>query len=161
MRTRDLILLSTAAAAFATGLALIAQQTAADAPAGFTTPPLTRNPQPPTLSNGLPEPPGDTFVVDQEQFERQHDPTNALGPVFNATACASCHQNNVAGSASQITELRVGHLDAGGNFVNPAIPVNEGAATISGRSIVNDRATCEQAQGTFPPPKPFGRAARF
>jgi CxxC motif-containing protein (DUF1111 family) len=111
---------------------------------------LTQNPQPATLSNGLPEPPGDTFVVDQEQFERLHDPTNGLGPVFNATACASCHQNNVTGSASQITELRVGHLDASGNFVNPTILVNEGAAAISGRSIVNDRAICDQAQEHVP-----------
>ena len=150
MRTRKTFFILCAAAASAGSLALIGQDTSTEAPAGFTTPPLTQRPQPATLSNGLPEPPGDTFVVDQEQFERVHDPTNGLGPVFNATACASCHQNNVTGAASQITELRVGHLDANGNFANPTVVINGGAATITGRSIVNDRATCDQAQEHVP-----------
>jgi len=134
------------AAALIAGLASIAQEAATEAPAGFTTPPLTQNPAPQTVSNGLTEPPGDTFVADQMQFERVHDPTNGLGPLFNAASCAQCHQNGVTGSASQITELRVGHKDANGNFVNPTVPINEGATSVSGRSIVNDRAICEQAQ---------------
>jgi CxxC motif-containing protein (DUF1111 family) len=142
------------AAAFIACLALLAQEAATEAPAGFTTPPLTqtltRNPVPQTISNGLAEPPGDTFVADQMQFERVHDPTNGLGPLFNATSCAECHQNNVTGSASQITELRTGHKDANGNFVNPTVLINEGATSISGRSIVNDRAICDQAQEHVP-----------
>jgi CxxC motif-containing protein (DUF1111 family) len=150
MQTRKAFFILCAAATSTAALALIGQEAATEAPAGFTTPPLTQRPQPATLSNGLPEPPGDTFVVDQEQFERVHDPTNGLGPVFNATACASCHQNGVTGAASQITELRVGHPDANGNFVNPTVVINGGAATIVGRSIVNDRATCEQAQEHVP-----------
>jgi CxxC motif-containing protein (DUF1111 family) len=132
------------------GLALTAQDPATEAPAGFTTPPLTQNPAPQTLSNGLDEPPGDTFVMDQMQFERVHDPTNGLGPLFNGTSCAQCHQNNVTGSASQMTELRVGHPDANGNFVNPTVAINGGAASITGRSIVNDRAICDQAQEHVP-----------
>ena len=131
-------------------LALVAQQSATEAPAGFTTPPLTQSPAPQTVSNGLAEPPGDTFVADQLQFERIHDPTNGLGPLFNAASCAQCHQNNVTGAASQITELRVGHQDANGNFVNPTVLINEGAAGITGRSIVNDRAICDQAQEHVP-----------
>ena len=154
MQTQKAFFLLCAAAASAGSLALIGQEAATEAPAGFTTPPLTQRPQPATLSNGLPEPAqgllGDSFVVDQEQFERPHDPTNGLGPVFNATSCASCHQNNVTGAASQITELRVGHLDANGNFVNPTVTIDDGAAAISGRSIVNDRANCEQAQERVP-----------
>lgn len=150
MQTRKAFSLLCAAAVSAGALALIGQETPTEAPAGFTTPPLTQIPQPATLSNGMPEPPGDVFVLDQEQFERVHDPTNGLGPVFNATACASCHQNNVTGAASQVTELRVGHLDGNGNFVNPTVVINNGAATISGRSIVNDRAICDQAQEHVP-----------
>jgi CxxC motif-containing protein (DUF1111 family) len=150
MQPRKALFILSAAAASAGALALIGQEAPTEAPAGFTTPPLTQRPQPATLSNGLPEPAGDTFVVDQEQFERAHDPTNGLGPVFNASSCASCHQNNVTGAASQITELRVGHPDANGNFVNPAVVINGGAATISGRSIVNDRAICDQAQEHVP-----------
>src|ERR1700744_5872343 len=141
-------------------LALIAQQSASEHPAGFTTPPrgftvgetgeLIGNAGSQSVSNGIAEPPGDTCAIDQAQFERRHDASPGLGPVFNATACVTCHNNGVAGSASQFTEVRVGHMDANGNFVNPTILVNDGAGTITGRSIVNDRAICTQAQEHVP-----------
>ncbi len=142
--------LFTCAAISLAGLALIAQQAATEAPTGFTTPAQTQSPAPQTVSNGLAEPPGDTFVADQLQFERIHDPTNGLGPLFNGSSCAQCHQNSVTGSASQITEIRVGHRDANGNFVNPTVLINEGTTTVAGRSIVNDRAICDQAQEHVP-----------
>ncbi len=139
---------------------LIAQQSATEAPAGFTTPTLgqaigatgelTGNPGTQSVSNGIAEPPGDTFALDQAQFERKHDPSTGLGPVFNATACVECHNNGVAGAASQFTEQRVGHHDANGNFVNPTITIDGGANTITGRSIVNDRSICPQAQEHVP-----------
>jgi CxxC motif-containing protein (DUF1111 family) len=131
-------------------MAIVAQVAPTEAPSGFTTPSLTQSPAPTTVSNGLAESPGDTFVADQMEFERVHDPTNGLGPLFNGTSCAQCHQNNVTGSASQITEVRVGHLDANGNFANPTILINGGATSITGRSIVNDRATCDMAQEQTP-----------
>jgi hypothetical protein len=146
MRTSTLFLCAIAVLA---GLALMAQEATA-APAGFTTPPQTQTPPPPTVGNGLAEPPGDTFAMDQAQFERVHDPTNGLGPLFNASACAQCHQNNVTGSASQITEVRAGHQDANGSLVNPTVLIDSGATPVSGRSIVNDRATCETAQEHVP-----------
>jgi len=74
----------------------------------------------------------------------------AIGPVFNASSCASCHTNPVTGGASQITEVRVGHLNASGAFVNPTVTINDGANTIGGRSLVNDRAICAQAQEHVP-----------
>src|SRR5262249_55834398 len=37
-----------------------------------------------------------------------------------------------------------------GNFVNPTVAINDGADTISGRSIINDRSICEQAHETVP-----------
>jgi len=61
-----------------------------------------------------------------------------------------CHQNPNSGAAGQITELRVGHTDANGNFVNPTIFINDGKNTITGRSIVNDRAIGPQAQEQIP-----------
>ena len=73
-----------------------------------------------------------------------------MGPAYNATACVSCHENPNSGGASQITELRVGHNDENGNFVNPTVFINDGMSTITGRSIVNDRATCPQAQEHIP-----------
>ena len=110
---------------------LIASQSPTEAPAGFTTPTLgqtvgpdgelTGNPGSQSISNGIAEPPGDTFALDQAQFERRHDPSTGLGPVFNATSCAECHQNGVTGAASQFTEVRAGHKASNGNFVNPTI----------------------------------------
>ena len=144
----------------AAAIVLIAQQPPAEAPAGFTTPTLgqaigstgelTVNAGSQSVSNGIAEPPGDTFALDQAQFERRHDPSTGLGPVFNATSCVECHNNGVAGAASQFTEQRVGHNDVNGNFVNPTIAINQGANTITGRSIVNDRSICPQAQEHVP-----------
>jgi len=143
-----------------TVVAVVAQQSVTEAPAGFTTPTvqqtisptgeLTVNAGSQSVSNGIKEPPGDTFALDQAQFERRHDLSTGLGPEFNATSCAECHQNVVTGAASQFTEKRVGHKDANGNFVNPTILINGGADCISGRSIVNDRSICAQAHEEVP-----------
>ena len=52
-------------------------------------------------------------------MERE-DIADGLGPVYNAQACAECHQNPVSGATSQITELRAGTLDSfSGAFTNP------------------------------------------
>ncbi len=141
-------------------LAVIGQQSATEAPAGFTTPTLGQaigpngeligNPGAQSVSNGIAEPPGDTFALDQAQFERRHDASSGLGPVFNATSCADCHQNGVTGAPSQITEIRAGHKSANGLFVNPTVTINGGANTIPGRSIINDRSICAQAQEHTP-----------
>ncbi len=104
----------------------------------------------PSVSNGIVEPPGDTFAKDQEIYEQNHSVETGLGPVYNATACVSCHENPNSGGASQFTELRVGHKDENGNFVNPTIFINDGKNTITGRSIVNDRAIGPEAQEHIP-----------
>ena len=158
MRHRNIAFFSIIGATAA--VVLIAQQSVTEAPAGFTTPTLGQtisstgelivSPGLQSVSNGIAEPPGDTFALDQAQFERKHDPSTGLGPVFNGTACVDCHNNGVAGAASQFTEQRVGHHDANGNFVNPTITINGGADTITGRSIVNDRSICPQAQEHVP-----------
>jgi CxxC motif-containing protein (DUF1111 family) len=121
-----------------------------EAPTGFDTPLVATNPGSQSVSNGIAEPAGDTYAMDQAIFEQKHDLANGLGPVFNAAACADCHQNVAVGAAGQTTEVRAGHLDANGNFVNPTIPINGGAATISGRSLINDRSVCEQAVEHLP-----------
>jgi CxxC motif-containing protein (DUF1111 family) len=131
-------------------LAGVAQQSATEAPAGFDTPTLAQNPGSQSKSNGIVEPAGDSFALDQRVYEQIHDVSTGLGPVFNGRACAECHQNPVSGGASQFTELRVGHTDANGNFVNPTVLINDGANTISGRSIINDRAVIPQAQEHVP-----------
>src|SRR5580704_6459859 len=127
-----------------------AQQAATEAPAGFDTPTLVENPGSRSVSNGIAEPAGDSFALDQQIYELTHDVDSGLGPVFNARACAECHQNPVSGGASQFTELRVGHTDANGNFVNPTVLINDGASSIGGRSIINDRAVVPEAQEHIP-----------
>lgn len=137
-------------ALLACALVGIAQPSPTEAPAGFDTPTLGQSPGSESVSNGIPEPPGDAFALDQQRFERRNGVDDGLGPVFNATACADCHQNPVTGGPSQITEIRAGHLNSSGAFVNPTIPINRGSNTITGRSIVDDRAICPEAHEQLP-----------
>lgn len=139
--------LFTALTVLGTGLARVAAKSATEAPVGFNTPSFNGVQ---SISNGIAEPPGDTFARDQEVYEQNHSVQTGLGPAYNATACVSCHQNPNSGGASQFTELRVGHKDENGNFVNPTIFVNDGKDTITGRSIVNDRAIGPEAQEHIP-----------
>jgi CxxC motif-containing protein (DUF1111 family) len=128
-----------------TGIA--AERIAREAPAGFNTPSFDGKQ---SISNGIGEPTGDTFALDQQIYEENESVQKGLGPVYNATSCVNCHQNPNSGGASQITELRVGHRDESGAFVNPTIFINDGQDMITGRSIVNDRAICPQAQEHIP-----------
>src|SRR5271156_1363347 len=129
------------------GFVGIAQQSAKEAPAGFSTPSFNSAQ---SISNGIVEPSGDTFARDQNVYEENEAVKNGLGPVYNATSCVMCHQDPNSGAASQVTELRVGHNDANGNFVNPTIFINDAKDTITGRSIVDDRAIGPQAQEHIP-----------
>ena len=137
-------------AAVAMDIAVIAREDAKEAPAGFDTPTLAQNPGSQSISNGIVQPAGDTYALDQTKFEQDHDASTGLGPVFNARACADCHQNPVSGGSSQFTEIRAGHLDKDGNFVAATVPINDGASTIANRSIINDRALIPQAQEHIP-----------
>ena len=128
----------------------VLSQGSSQAPTGFSTPTLNTNPGSQSVSNGFPEPSGDTFAEDQATFEEQEGVDNGLGPLYNAQSCVSCHQNPVTGGISQVTELRVGHTDSFGRFVNPSISINDGQDTVPNRSLVNDRATCAQAQERTP-----------
>ena len=69
------------------------------------------------------------FDAALDTFAERDEIADGLGPVYNAQSCAECHQNPVVGGISQITELRAGHQDAFGNFVDAA-----------GGSLFNDRA---------------------
>jgi CxxC motif-containing protein (DUF1111 family) len=92
-------------------------------------------------SNGLTD--DNTFVnVDQANFNEVETTDKGLGPTYNAQSCRECHQNPISGGISQITELRCGHEDANRNFVPATIFINDGAASIPNRSLVNDRAIC-------------------
>jgi CxxC motif-containing protein (DUF1111 family) len=91
--------------------------TATEAPAGFD-----------NLTNGFES--QTQFNLDLANFDSREEIADGLGPVYNAQACAECHQNPVSGATSQVTELRAGTIDAfSGAFSNPP-----------GGSLINDRA---------------------
>src|SRR5271166_4329650 len=83
-----------------------------------------------------------THQADQTKFEEVEDISDGLGPIYNAQSCRECHQNPVSGSASQVNELRVGHVGKHGEFEPPSIPIARGTEVITGRTLVNDRAIC-------------------
>src|ERR1700741_5308136 len=100
-------------------------------------------------SDGFSDP--DRRKADQKVFEEmEHIAPDGLGPLYNAQSCRECHQTPVSGAASQVSELRVGHVDAHGLFQNPEIPINHGAEVIKDRTLVNDRAICPEIQEHAP-----------
>lgn len=121
-------------------------QTATPAPAAFATP--INNNQAGAVSNGLTD--NATFAADESVFMEEEDIGVGLGPVYNARSCVDCHAQPNVGGTSQVTELRVGHNDSFGNFVNPTLTINDGANSIPNRSLANDRAICAQASVNIP-----------
>ncbi|HXZ81099.1 MAG TPA: di-heme oxidoredictase family protein [Terriglobales bacterium] len=150
LRVASAVFLTLALGAFSLLVSQSPHQSAQEAPTGFTTPTYEDGPGTRSVSNGMPEPAGDSFAEDQATFEEQEGFEKGLGPVFNAQACVACHQNPVTGGTSQVSELRVGHKDGSGNFVNPTVTINNGQSQISGRSLINDRSICAEAQERTP-----------
>ena len=83
-----------------------------------------------------------THQADMAKFDAVEQVMEGLGPLYNAQSCRECHQDPVSGGGSQVSELRVGHVDRDGHFQNAQIPIAHGAEVITGRSLVNDRAIC-------------------
>ena len=79
------------------------------------------------------------FDAARATFEERDEIANGLGPVYNAQSCAECHQNPVTGAVSQVAELRAGHRDVFGNFINAP-----------GGSLINDRAINAAIQERVP-----------
>ncbi|MEN3330908.1 MAG: hypothetical protein V7641_273 [Blastocatellia bacterium] len=108
------------------------QSLSSEAPTGFD-----------NLTNGFTD--QATFDADKDTFEERDkilpdaNQGGGLGPVYNAQACAECHQNPVTGGISQITEMRAGHLDSAGNFVDAP-----------GGSLIHTRAIDAQIQERVP-----------
>ena len=94
-------------------------------------------------SNGLVD--DATHQADQLKFDEVEGVADGLGPLYNAQSCRECHQSPTSGGASQVTELRVGHLGPDGRFLNPDIPIARGTEIIKGRTLINDRAICPNA----------------
>jgi CxxC motif-containing protein (DUF1111 family) len=79
------------------------------------------------------------FDAARAVFEERDDVSKGLGPVYNAQSCAECHQNPLTGGGSQISELRAGHVDGSGAFVDAP-----------GGSLINDRAIDPSIQERVP-----------
>ncbi|HKD78987.1 MAG TPA: di-heme oxidoredictase family protein [Candidatus Angelobacter sp.] len=139
------LFLCIAAVAIACAIVGIAQG-ATQAPAAFATP--LNNNQSGAVSNGFTD--NTTFAADEAVFMEEEDIGDGLGPVYNTRSCVDCHVQPNVGGTSQVTELRVGHNDVNGNFVNPSITINDGQTTIPNRSLVNDRAICAQDSANVP-----------
>ena len=56
------------------------------------------------------------FRLGLEDFREIEEAGEGLGPLFNGTGCASCHNVPVIGGGSPMTELRVGARNADGSF---------------------------------------------
>jgi CxxC motif-containing protein (DUF1111 family) len=118
------------------------------APAGLTTPLINAPTATDVSGNGLTS--AADFAADMGVFMEEEDIGDGLGPTYNARSCVDCHATVNVGGTSQITELRVGHTDVNGNFVNPSIPLANSNVTIPNRSLINDRAICEAAVSKVP-----------
>jgi CxxC motif-containing protein (DUF1111 family) len=55
------------------------------------------------------------FTKGRDEFEAVETPEGGLGPIFNSTSCAACHNAGGTGGASDETVTRFGRL-AGGRF---------------------------------------------
>jgi CxxC motif-containing protein (DUF1111 family) len=86
-----------------------------------------------------------THQADRTAFDEIEEISDGLGPLYNAQSCRECHQNPASGGSSQVTELRAGHRDRQGRFVEPSVPIAGGNVIITGRTLINDRAICPNA----------------
>jgi CxxC motif-containing protein (DUF1111 family) len=87
-----------------------------------------------------PAPTPGTFEADKFIFGVVDEKDDGLGPTYNAQSCRECHENPVTGGISQSFELRAGHNDANGNFVDAP-----------GGSLIQLRAIDPRAQERLPP----------
>jgi CxxC motif-containing protein (DUF1111 family) len=112
------------------------------------------------------DPNNQQHAKDREVFDEVEAITpDGLGPVYNAQSCRECHQNGgpnpvsglaveaVSGGATQVMELRVGHLGPHGKFEDPVVHIQ--GDVIVGRTLINDRAICQFAQERTPDSEPI------
>lgn len=72
-------------------------------------------------------------AANAELYAELEQVDEGLGPTYNAQSCGECHQNPVMGGLSQVTELRAGHRNSAGQFVEAP-----GGSLIHSRAIHPD-----------------------
>src|SRR5262249_47722675 len=93
-------------------------QSAGEAPAGFGNRRTVADEAPAGFdnrTNGLVS--QQVFDADRTIFEEVEGAEEGLGPVFNDKNCGACHNLPVTGGAGTVTELRAGHKNSRGVFV--------------------------------------------
>ena len=65
------------------------------------------------LGDALPGTDAATFAAAKANFAAVENAADGLGPIFNANACGTCHQNGALGGAGQQVEARYGTLTGG------------------------------------------------
>jgi CxxC motif-containing protein (DUF1111 family) len=78
------------------------------------------------------------FDAGKDEFEEEETPEEGLGPVFNETSCAACHNVPVIGGGSRRLETRFGRIGSNGAFD----PMTE-----FGGSLVQDHSIGEGLHG--------------
>jgi CxxC motif-containing protein (DUF1111 family) len=107
-----LVAVAASALAFSQNLSHTSNQTipippgATEAPAAFD-----------NLTNGFVAAQAD-HDADAMVFTEHEAPKDGLGPLYNADSCAACHFNPATGGISEVTELRAGHTNRNGSFVD-------------------------------------------
>ena len=56
------------------------------------------------------------FRLGQNDFTEVETPEDGLGPAFNGTSCAACHNVPAIGGTSVVVETRAAYRDASGAF---------------------------------------------
>jgi hypothetical protein len=59
------------------------------------------------------------FRVGREDFMEVETPEEGLGPMFNGTSCAQCHNIPAVGGTGTMVETRAGYRDENGRFHEP------------------------------------------
>jgi CxxC motif-containing protein (DUF1111 family) len=126
-----------------TGLCLIFTNVVLAAPAQSPSPAMEAPAAFDNGSNGIVD--DAAHQADLAKFDAIEQISEGLGPLYNAQSCRECHQDPISGGSSQVSELRVGHVDRDGHFQNAQIPIAHGTEVVTGRSLVNDRAICPNA----------------
>jgi CxxC motif-containing protein (DUF1111 family) len=96
--------------------------------ASFVVGGCARTPDPGDPIAGLSRKERARFERGRAEFERVFTPETGLGPLFNAEACAECHESPVAGGPGDEVEIHVGAYDRELSFCDPL--VHEGGPVV-------------------------------
>src|SRR5688572_2541561 len=59
------------------------------------------------------------FRAGRDDFMEVETPEEGLGPMFNGTSCAQCHNIPAIGGTGTMVETRAGYVDESGRFHEP------------------------------------------